>query len=93
MTDLCYDEKTGYLYSSSKDKAIVRWNVFSDKCYAESTLCGHEGAVWCVDVHKEEVISGGADGLLIFWSSDPKAATKGRGKEKVFQLVLSDGSA
>ncbi|CAD7947771.1 unnamed protein product [Amoebophrya sp. A120] len=82
VTDMCYDEQTGFLYSSSKDKAVVRWDVQGHKIVAHTTLCGHEGAVWCVDVHRGEVVTGGADGLLIFWSADPNA---GRGKKEKIQ--------
>ncbi|CAD7951353.1 unnamed protein product [Amoebophrya sp. A25] len=87
VTDLCFDDSTGFLYSSSKDKAVVRWNVSGDKIFSQTTLCGHEGAVWCISLHKGELISGGADGLLCFWDTNPNAGKPNLGnagpKEKI----------
>lgn len=78
VTDLCYDEENGVVYSSCKDKAIVRWDVANfDKLEPITTLCGHEGAVYCVDVvpEKERIVSGGADGFLMYWE---RSVTSGR---------------
>jgi len=68
VTDLVY--AAPYLYSSSKDKFCIRWDV-STKLKAVTTMCGHEGSVWCLDVHQASntLVSGGADGYLCLWST------------------------
>ena len=54
VTDLVYDEGHGFLYSCSKDKSIVRWDLSVEKRIEPlCTLCGHEGAVWSIDTWKQ----------------------------------------
>lgn len=72
VTDLCYVEP--FLYSTSKDKNVLRWDISGENSRnggleCATTLCGHEGAVWCCDnqVETQTLVSGGADGLICFW--------------------------
>lgn len=67
VTDLAYDKERGYLYSSCKDKAICRWNTHDDDFRVKHTLCGHNGAVYCVSLHGDKIYSGGADALICIW--------------------------
>lgn len=87
VTDLAYDDRHGLLYSSCKDKLIICWDCAGeDKLVAVATLCGHEGAVYCIDVvgERDELVSGGADGWLCWWSADPASGKvkPGGGKDK-----------
>tara|TARA_A100001015_G_C14973939_1_gene706369 strand:+ start:598 stop:1527 length:930 start_codon:yes stop_codon:yes gene_type:complete len=92
-------ERKGWLYSTSKDKYIVRWDIhpYEGPCKAAATLCGHEGSVWCIDIARDAgvLVSGGADGLLCYWDANhhERNSKKAAFGQDRMENVLTDGTS
>ncbi|NWI59230.1 FBW10 protein, partial [Calyptomena viridis] len=63
---LLLSEKKGLLLTASLDLSIRCWNIHSGAC--RKTFNGHYGTITCLDLHKEQFVSGAADGMVKVWS-------------------------
>jgi WD40 repeat protein len=65
----CRFDPTGrYVFATAEDSTILRWDLKTGKA---TVLDGHESWVFALALHPrgEVMVSGGADGQLIWWSS------------------------
>ncbi|NWT01033.1 FBW10 protein, partial [Mionectes macconnelli] len=59
-------EEKGLLLTAGFDLSIRCWNIHSGAC--TKTFNGHYGTITCLDLHKEQLVSGAADGMVKVWS-------------------------
>lgn len=59
------------LISGSHDRTVKIWNRDTGSC--EKTLVGHRGAVTCLDLSDDMIVSGSDDGEVLVWSFAPEA--------------------
>lgn len=58
------------LVSGSHDRTVKIWNRDNGAC--EKTLVGHRGAVTCLDLSDDMIVSGSDDGEVLVWSFGPE---------------------
>jgi len=65
-----------FLFTCSKDKYVLCWSMQHRLLQSVCTLAGHTGAVWALDASHAagtrpgRLLSGGADGHILFWDAD-----------------------
>ncbi|NWR39723.1 FBW10 protein, partial [Tachuris rubrigastra] len=59
-------EEKGLLLTAGFDLSIRCWNIHSGACM--KTFNGHYGTITCLDLHKEQLVSGAGDGMVKVWS-------------------------
>ncbi|NXK42853.1 FBW10 protein, partial [Piprites chloris] len=59
-------EEKGLLLTAGFDLSIRCWNIHSGACM--KTFNGHYGTITCLDLHKEQLVSGAGDGIVKVWS-------------------------
>jgi WD40 repeat protein len=67
--DLVTDSSNSFLYSSSRDKSIKKWNL-KDLSFVEKVELkqgGHKHSVNSLSIHKNELISSGDDSKIVTW--------------------------
>ncbi|NWQ61792.1 FBW10 protein, partial [Neopipo cinnamomea] len=65
-TALHLSEENGLLLTAGSDLSIRCWNIHSGACV--KTFNGHYGTITCLDLHKEQLVSGAGDGMVKVWS-------------------------
>ena len=64
---LCLDAEEKFLFSGSRDKKIIMWNM--ENYEKMKTFDGHTDWVYCVTVMRNGfLLSGGYDGVLKKWN-------------------------
>ena len=53
--------------TGSSDKSVRVWTLENGGCCLR-VLTGHEGKVWCVDIDRNRIVSGGRHGEVRVWS-------------------------
>ncbi|NWR94987.1 FBW10 protein, partial [Furnarius figulus] len=66
ITALHLSEEKGLLLTASFDLSIRCWNIHSGACV--NTFNGHYGTTTCLDLHKNQFVSGAGDGMVKVWS-------------------------
>ncbi|XP_027571494.2 F-box/WD repeat-containing protein 10-like isoform X1 [Pipra filicauda] len=59
-------EEKGLLLTADFDLSIRCWNIHSGACL--KSFNGHYGTITCLDLHKEQFVSGAGDGMVKVWS-------------------------
>ncbi|XP_050174894.1 F-box/WD repeat-containing protein 10-like [Myiozetetes cayanensis] len=59
-------EEKGLLLTAGFDLSIRCWDIHSGACV--KTFNGHYGTITCLDLHQEQLVSGGGDGMVKVWS-------------------------
>ncbi|KFW78648.1 F-box/WD repeat-containing protein 10, partial [Manacus vitellinus] len=59
-------EEKGLLLTADLDLSIRCWNIHSGACL--KSFNGHYGTITCLDLHKEQFVSGAGDGMVKVWS-------------------------
>ncbi|XP_017694607.1 PREDICTED: F-box/WD repeat-containing protein 10-like isoform X1 [Lepidothrix coronata] len=59
-------EEKGLLLTADLDLSIRCWNIHSGACM--KSFNGHYGTITCLDLHKEQFVSGAGDGMVKVWS-------------------------
>lgn len=79
ILSVCVSPDVKYLFTCSKDKYVLCWKLDHRLLSVVTTFGGHQGAVWAVDVCPGPcgLVSGGADGKVLFWHADPAKLKKG----------------
>ncbi|XP_009877376.1 PREDICTED: F-box/WD repeat-containing protein 10-like, partial [Apaloderma vittatum] len=87
---LFLDEKRGFVLSGSFDLSIRCWDIHSGACV--KIFNGHCGTITCLDLHKEQFVSGGRDGLVKVWNLVSGKCLKTLKHRGVVQTVKMNGT-
>ncbi|XP_014811316.1 PREDICTED: F-box/WD repeat-containing protein 10-like [Calidris pugnax] len=83
-------EKKGFVLSASFDLSIRCWNIHSGVCM--KIFNGHCGTITCLDLHEEQFVSGGRDGMVKVWSLQSGKCLKTLKHRSAVCVVKMDGS-
>lgn len=77
ILDVCVSSDGKHLYTCSKDKYALCWSMADKLLKVVVTFGGHTGAVFALDVNPRWLITGSADGQVMFWEANPSRHSAG----------------
>ncbi|KAM9222225.1 F-box/WD repeat-containing protein 10-like [Leptosomus discolor] len=87
---LFLNEKKGFVLSASFDLSIRCWNIYSGACV--KIFNGHCGTITCLDLHKEQFVSGARDGMVKVWNLESGRCLRTLKHNSAVWVVKMDGT-